>query len=173
MADRREGVNRGFRDWSTLVLCLRTFTAIEIRLQQLAPIRLLDPDRLVRHSQERKCYPAVSLFSNVRVHWTMLPRDVHYPVPPVDGGGYQSLIGRYPLDEVEDGEYDRHDNDLRVVVESSCARYDDHDQMDMRIWGGFRTAIFLADPQPQRERQPWSRVFRCFWKGLLRCNTVA
>ena len=63
----------------------------------------------------------------------------------MDGCGYQGVIDRYPLDEVEDTEYDRHDDDLRVVVEPGRAGHDGHDNLDMRICEGFRTT-FLADP---------------------------
>jgi len=105
----------------------------------------MDPDHLVRHSQERQCYPTVCLFSNVRIHREMFARDVHHPIPSVDGSGHQGVTDRYSLDEVEDTEYDRHDDDLRVVVEPGRAGHDGHDNLDMRIWEGFPT-IFLADP---------------------------
>ena len=66
----------------------------------------------------------------------------------MDGGGYQRVTDRYSLDEVEDGEYGGHDDDLRVVVEPGCAGYDGYDHVDMWIREGFRT-VFLADSQCQ------------------------
>ena len=117
MANHREGVNRRLRDCPTLVLRLRTFPTLQIHLQQLAPISLLGHDHHVRYSQERRCDPAIGLFSNVRIHRKVLVRGIHDSTPPVNDRGYQGATVRYSLDEVEDGECGRHDDDLRVVVE--------------------------------------------------------
>ena len=83
----------------------------------------------------------------------------------MDGGGHQRVTDCHSLDEVEDPQYDRHDDDLRVAVEPGCAGYDCHDNLDMRIQEGFR-ATFLADPQRQyqRERQCWSKWERGVFK---------
>ena len=138
----------------------------------------MDPDHLIRHSQKRQCHPAVRLFSNVQVHREMFARDVHHTVPPVDGGGHQGVTDRHSLDEVEDTQYDCHDDDLRMAIEPSCAGYDRHDNLDMRNEEGFR-AVFLANPQRQCQRKPqwWSERERGvskpadpFWKVHRRCR---
>lgn len=156
MAGRREGVDRGLRDWYTLVLRLRTSATLEIHLQPLAPVHFMDSDHLVRHSQKRQRHPTVWLFSNVWIHWEMLARDIHHAISSVDGGGHQGVTDRYSLDKVEDTQLDRHDYDLRVVVEPGRAGYDGHDNLDMRIRERF-PAAFLTDPQRQcqRQRQCW------------------
>jgi len=137
VADSCEGVNRRFRSWYTLVLRLRTPATLKIYLQSLAPVHFMDPDHLIRYSQKRHHYSTICHFSNVWVRREMFARDVHHTVPPVVGGGYQRATDRYPLDEVEDTEHDRHDDDLRVVVEPGFPGYSGHDHLDMRIREGF------------------------------------
>ena len=75
---------------------------------------------------------------------------------------------------MENTEYDHHDDDLRVVIEPSCAGHDGIHRLDMWTREGFRTTFF-ADPQHQRERQQrseWERgTFKpanSFWKKHLR-----
>ena len=52
---------------------------------------------------------------------------------------------RYFLDEAEDPQYDRHNDDVRVVAEPGWAGYDRCERSDVRIREQFRD-VLSADP---------------------------
>ena len=178
VVNNREGVGRDLHGWYTLVFRLRTAAAIEIYLQPLAPLHFMDTGHLFRHPQERQCHSTICHFSSVRVRWEMFARNLHHAIPPLVGCGYQGVADSCSLDEVENTEYDRDDNDLRVVITSGCAGHDGIHRLDLWIWEGFRTT-FLTDPQCQRECR-WrsegerriSKLVNSFWKKHL-CYRVS
>ena len=165
MAGGCEGVDREFRGRSPLVLRIRTLTTVEIHLQPLAPLHFVASGHFVRNSPERQFHPTVYLLTDVRIRREMFAGDVHHAVPPVVGGGHKGDIDRYSLDEVENTEYDHHDDDLRVVIKPGCGSHDGVDQLDMWVGEEFRFD-FLADPQCQRERQRWSEWERRTFKHI-------
>lgn len=153
MADYREGVDWDFTGWYILVFRLRTVPAIEIRLQPLAPIHFVDSGHLFHNTQERQRHSTVCFFPGVRIHRKVFARDIHHPIPPVVGGGYQGIVDSHSLDKMENTEHDHHDDDFRVVIKPGCAGHDRIRQLDMWTPEGFRS--IFANPQCQPKCQWW------------------